>query len=439
MQTEGTIETGVASSHVGWQEADHHLRRIAKQRAGLDAEEARWLRVAEWTGLHRQYGYATILEYMERVLGYGPRAAQERLRVAAELEYLPEMEAALANGRISYSAARELTRVATPKTEQAWLASSDGASLREIESLVRGRRSGDLPGDEPDPDLVEHRLHFDVPAATFALFREARKQLELEIGQALDEADVLAEMCRAVLGGPRDPGRAGHQIALTVCEACGRTWQDGAGQPIEVPATVLERAQCDAQVIGRVDGSQPERASQDIPPAVRRQVHRRDHGRCVVPGCRSARFLDVHHVQFRSRGGTHDPDGLVLLCGSHHDALHDGRLAIEGLAGAWQFLRADGQPYTAVAQLAPGDARSHVGADTQSHVGRTTPGAPPETPVAAPPEELRHEMHGAMRGLGFSAAVAHAAFARAWVVAGPKASIEVYLREALKATRIGRG
>src|SRR5262245_65019216 len=76
MQTESTIDTGFAT-HVGWRDADLNLRRIAKQRGGLDAEEARWLRVAAAVGLHRQYGYATLLEYLERVLGYAPRPARE--------------------------------------------------------------------------------------------------------------------------------------------------------------------------------------------------------------------------------------------------------------------------------------------------------------------------------------------------------------------------
>jgi hypothetical protein len=160
---------------VGWQEADRQLRRIAGLRARLDAEEARWLRVAQATGVHRQYGYATLLEYMERVLGYGPHAANERLRVAEQLEHLPALDEALADGRICYSAVREVTRIAKPQTERAWLATIAGATLRQVEASVSGLRVGDLPGAERDPDLVEHRLHFVVPAATFALFRDARR------------------------------------------------------------------------------------------------------------------------------------------------------------------------------------------------------------------------------------------------------------------------
>src|SRR5688500_17164872 len=111
----------VARSGGDWREADRQLRRIAKRRAGLDAEEARWLLAAQRAQLHVRLGCASCAEYVERVLGYGPRVCADRLRVAEALEELPAMAAALAAGAQSYSAVRELTRVAEPETEAAWL------------------------------------------------------------------------------------------------------------------------------------------------------------------------------------------------------------------------------------------------------------------------------------------------------------------------------
>ena len=70
-----------------WQQADRALRSIAARRAGLDAEEMRWLLVARRTALHRQLGFATLAEYLERVLGYRPHTAAERLRVAESLDH----------------------------------------------------------------------------------------------------------------------------------------------------------------------------------------------------------------------------------------------------------------------------------------------------------------------------------------------------------------
>ena len=42
----------------------------------------------------------------------------------------------------------------------------------------------------------------------------------------------------------------------------------------------------------------------------RRSVMHRDGGRCVVPGCRDAVFVDVHHLVLRSEGGEHSADQI---------------------------------------------------------------------------------------------------------------------------------
>ena len=88
------------------------------------------------------------------------------------------------------------------------------------------------------------------------------------------------------------------------------------------------------------------RATQDTPPAIRREVFWRDRGRCVVPGCRNATYLDLHHLDLRSEGGGNDPDNLVVLCGAHHGALHRGRLRIDGkVSSGLRVSHADGTTY----------------------------------------------------------------------------------------------
>ncbi|HEX8107836.1 MAG TPA: hypothetical protein VF516_08895, partial [Kofleriaceae bacterium] len=62
-----------------WSEVHRRLRDYARHRASLDAAEAFDLVRAEQLKLHFLCGFATMYEYMERVLGYGPHAARERL------------------------------------------------------------------------------------------------------------------------------------------------------------------------------------------------------------------------------------------------------------------------------------------------------------------------------------------------------------------------
>src|SRR5689334_14012455 len=101
-----------------WKTVDRALRGLAKQRSALDGEEARWLRAAARLKIWRELGCVSLLDYLERRLGYAPRTAHERVRVAMALGDLPAIEQALADG-MPFSAVRELTRVATRDTERA--------------------------------------------------------------------------------------------------------------------------------------------------------------------------------------------------------------------------------------------------------------------------------------------------------------------------------
>ncbi|MCB9570846.1 MAG: HNH endonuclease [Kofleriaceae bacterium] len=407
-----------------WRRLDRALRGIAKRRAALDAEEARWLVAAQRIALHRRFGYATMAEYLERTLGYGPRAARERLRVATALQTLPKIADALARGAQSYSAVRELTRVGRDDTEAAWLAAAAGKTVHEIEAMVAGRRPGDLPGAEVDPAAVRRSLSLEVGPETLALWRDARLALELERGSAVSDDELLATMCRELLGGgrvggpanaggdARATGRAAYQIALTVCPTCDRNTQDGGGRAIEVPTAVGARARCDATVLGRVDGDEVGRAVQTVPPRIRRAVIARDHGRCRVPGCRSSRFVEVHHLQPRAQGGRHTMTNLISLCGGHHDAVHVGRLRIARAAsGDPMFTHADGRPYGASPPL----PRRRAAADA-SRSGSHGP---------------LGDVERALRGLGFPAAEARAATAACAAHLGQP--LEELVRRALRA------
>src|SRR5690242_9383186 len=130
--TPGVASTACERSEP-WRDLDRQLRSIAKRRAALDAAELALIREAVRIQLWRPLGMTSMREYLERRVGYGPQVAAERLRVAEALDALPAIETALERGELSYSAVRELTRIATCKTEEAWVEACRGKILRQIE------------------------------------------------------------------------------------------------------------------------------------------------------------------------------------------------------------------------------------------------------------------------------------------------------------------
>ena len=409
-----TVENvGIPTWGPDWRVVDGALRAIAKRRAGLDADEARWLREAEAVRVWHPLGMVNALDYLERVLGYSPRVGQERLRVARALGELPVLERALAAGDLSYSAVRELTRVATRATEAAWVHAASGKNLREIEELVSGRAPGALPDEPADPSVRPHVVRFELSPETYARLRQARAALDDEHARALSDDELVAALCDAALdalAGRDDTGRARYQIATTLCARCKQGWQHGAGVAVPVGSAAVERAECDAQHVGSLDGKHPERATQDIPPTTVRFVLRRDGARCRVPGCRSARGLEVHHIRHRAHGGTHDPANLVVLCSACHLAHHDGRLAIRGTADSLEVRRPGAPPPSAHVDANPAGARAST-------------------------HPRRGEALLELTTMGWKTSVAQRAVDETAAALGPDATLERLVREALRRCR----
>ncbi len=379
-------------------ELDQRVKRFAARMAGIHAEEARLLREVEESRLWHWLGMVSLAAYVEARFGVGVHAAHERLRVARALEALPLVESALACGELAFGHVRELTRVVTPETEAEWLDHTSGQTAHQVQRAVSGHVRGDRPGDRRRPEAMTERVWFEVTPAQAALLRQPRAALDEERGERLDDGAVVEALCRTSLERPDavDPSgtRPAYQVAITRCPDCERSTQNGSGIERDLTTAEAERARCDAEVM--VEGA---RVTATVSPALRRRVFARDH-RCVVPGCRSARNLDLHHVVFQSHGGRHELSKLCLLCSAHHAACHDRKLTIAGPAPALAFtFHRDGcddrDQRTACDGDGDGDGGDRVRDDVRDdhrHVnvpGRRGPGAAGCPGVVMPTSEAR--------------------------------------------------
>jgi hypothetical protein len=360
---------------------DTEILRLARQQTALDHEVGQWLLLAAKAGVHRALGMASFVEYVERRLGYSPKMTKERLRVAARLEQLPKLNELLVSGARSWGAVREITRVAVRRTEDEWIAHTEGKTVREIEGLVRGKRAGDRPSDAPDPLLARRRVVFDLSPEEFAILQDAIDRMRGVLGPHATNAEVLRAMGESVLGKGRDlEHQPAYQASITLCADCGRTWRHAAGEAIEVPESIGACARCDGEIAGLTaidpdpdpdpqphvgpgaaeQESDPIRAivqdrgirglvqevskvlgleHQTLSPKLRGIVLARDRYRCSVPGCNNHLFLQIHHLKGRAHSGCHSPDETALLCSTHHELHHAGYLAIEGSPSAGLVFR----------------------------------------------------------------------------------------------------
>jgi len=131
-------ESGVAASSL-----DELEREITELASHIHAATCRWLGlVAEFD---RREGWAawgcrSCAHWVSWRCGIAPAAAREHVRVARRLERLPAIRAAFAQGQLSYSKVRALTRVEGVVREGELLELARHASAAQLERLVRAYR-----------------------------------------------------------------------------------------------------------------------------------------------------------------------------------------------------------------------------------------------------------------------------------------------------------
>jgi hypothetical protein len=365
-------------------ELDRLGDEIAELSAHLDCATARLLDLIRefdarggWSN-----GFRSCAAWLSWRIGLAPGAAREHVRVARALGSLPRLSRALALGELSYSKVRELTRVATPETEERLLAVGRAGTAEHVERIVRGWRRMDRKAEEreaarrhanrwlhvyPDEDgtvRVRGRLSAEMGALLVKALAAARETLYRRRNDQAPEAepptmeqqqaDALELLAEVALRHELDPGAPGERFQVVVhvdaevledLDATGQSvFEDGA----RVPAGTSQRLACDAsRVVMRhdADGRVVEvgARTRTIPPALRRALHHRDGG-CRFPGC-GVRFGQGHHIHHWAQGGPTTLSNLVLLCRRHHRAVHEEGFEVDrGPDGELRFRRPDGRP-----------------------------------------------------------------------------------------------
>ncbi len=232
--------------------------------------------------------------------------------------------------------------------------------------MVSGLKEGASPGDRRDPKLERFRITWEVDGEAFALMRAKRIALENERGERMTDSEVVKTLSRVEPAGDGTPSPTLH--AVTTCRVCKQSSLVAGGIETPLREATRERLLCDHADAGDLESNNTSRLTSDIPKAIRRRVLIRDRFACTVPGCTSCRNIDLHHIVFRSRGGTHTVENLTTLCDGHHREAHEGMLVVQGRAPdglVFAFHRAgEEEPHrvlTTMPQSMVDEEMSHVG------------------------------------------------------------------------------
>jgi len=205
-------------------------------------------------------------------------------------------------------------------------------------SSRKGREAG--RGQANNMLVLKGRLPPEAGALLVKALRVASEELCDDDGAEPDQR--LADAMEQVAGAALDEGlaaRAGkarpknYQVMVHVDEEVLREPDEPGRCEVEggvgVSAETSRRLCCDGPVLQTTNSNgdstlQLKRSRRRASAELERAVKVRDEGACQFPGCESRRFLHMHHVKHWADGGPTDLDNLVLLCSTHHKAVHEG-------------------------------------------------------------------------------------------------------------------
>ncbi len=204
-----------------WVRIDQKLRGIAARRAALDAEEARLLRYAEELKLWRGWGFGSMLEYLERAMGYAPHTAK---RAAAR-----RAGARRAAADRGSAGARRACALGRPRAVARRGAGHRGGLARSDAGQVSARDRGHglrATGPEicrtirPSHACIARTITLELSPESYDLWRKLHALAAEEHGQRLSDDELIPALFRRAYGdGALDSRSERARIPMLRCAA----------------------------------------------------------------------------------------------------------------------------------------------------------------------------------------------------------------------------
>ena len=300
------------------------VKRLASMESRATAALVRSLMELDVRRLHLGEGYSSLFTYCTQALHLAEGAAYNRIEAARAARRFPALLTALDDGAVTLTTVRLLALHLTEANHQDVLNSARHKGKREVELLVASLRP--LPAvpstirklPEPGPRRLDANPNATPPVATprppvvappmgvpppmMTPLAPERYKLQCTISHETHaKLRRVQELSRH--------GLPSGDLAEIFDRAITLLLQD------------LERRRCAAVATPRA-AREANAGSRHIPASVKREVWRRDGGRCAYVGrdgrCAERSFLAYHHVQPYASGGAATTANIELRCRAHN-------------------------------------------------------------------------------------------------------------------------
>lgn len=312
------------------------LKSVVASDRRTTAEVLAHIAEVEERKLYRQAAYPSMEDYCMGELHMSEDGAGKRVHAARAARRIPQVFAAVAEGRLHLSAVVMLAPRLTSENAHELIAAATHKTKSQIERLIAARF--------PRPDLPEAITPGGTPDAPGRLepVTDAPGRLELvpDAPGRLEKPtprDRVQPLSAETYGIQFTISQETHDLLREAQELLGRSMSSRNVGSVFERALRLLVDRLRKQKYG--GSSRPRRArtieagSRRVPTAVRQAVWERDGGQCTfVSGegqrCPGREALEFDHIEAFARGGRATVSGVRLLCRAHN------QLAAERTYGA---------------------------------------------------------------------------------------------------------
>lgn len=278
--------------------------------------------------LYLPAGFSSMFDYCTRHLHLSERAASSRIAVARLARRFPVVLELIADNRVSLTVGSLLAGHLNEANYEQLLTEATHKTVSEVEVIVARLA--------PKPDAVAMIRKVPAPvsrAATPALTPQAPQQPN----PAAAAGPLSSAVRRTTTSSVKPLAPERYRIQFTISEEARgklRTVQELTRHSIPggdleaifdraLSALLADLEKRKLAIVARPREAKSTRAtSRHIPAAVRREVWRRDKGRCAYVGsegrCRERAGLQLHHVKPFAAGGEATADNIELRCRAHN-------------------------------------------------------------------------------------------------------------------------
>ena len=322
----------------------------------------KYLLAMECSRFYRELGFSSVAAYADRFFRLSHSLVYEYLEVARKLGELPLCDKVFKDEGLPYRCLRLIVKIATEETEAEWIAFARQKTWKQLEAEVKDA----LKKGRKRPRKNQNTLPAVTVLLSFALGPDEHDIVAKGLGKAASELsgsigggriepkDALLYAMRLLLEtDPPGANRVGrpdslNRILYHRCPECRRAFLPTPDGLVEIPGSVVDRIEPEAEKITIRPEEEERPASEPVPSGERTgpvPMDQRDRPNsrliitkilaragqvCENPFCRRQIGLQGHHIRWREDGGRTEIWNEAVACSLCHAALCQGLLTVEG-------------------------------------------------------------------------------------------------------------